>query len=1027
MIKQRVNCTRDSLKSTKTPQFLPQRGCLSSRMLSSLSRSVPQSWAKTLKLPKSKFPPRASPTDWNKYTLRCTDDLYAWQRRQRPAENTFVLHDGPPYANGGLHIGHALNKVLKDIINRVQLGRGKQVQFVPGWDCHGLPIELKALGAMKDRKVWDNSKPVSAAMIRDAARKLAQETVHKQLEEFRKFGVMADWENRWTTMDKGFEKRQLSIFREMVDHGLIYRRFKPVYWSPTTRTALAEAELEYKDDHVSWATLVKFPLVKIPPHLARDPLLQVDRISAVIWTTTPWTLPANGAIAVNETLEYCIVKTDSHGYLLVEQSRLKYLEHEIKEDLSVIIPKIRGSELAGQTTYRPLFRGADAETQPIIAADFVTSESGSGLVHCAPGHGMEDYEACLAHGISAFAPVDEHGQFTVQAMPSSPSLLSGQNVLTDGNNSILRWLRLHGHLISGHRYEHRYPYDWRSKQPIIIRATEQWFADVGDIRGTAVKALEDVRFTPESGEQRLENFVKNRSEWCISRQRAWGVPIPALYHRGSGEAVLTKDSVSHIMSVIDSRGIDAWWTDDADDQAWIPPSLQETGPYRRGTDTMDVWFDSGTSWSGIGPARPEGYPADVYIEGTDQHRGWFQSSLLTFVAHQLATKKSPARSPFRHLITHGFTLDEDSRKMSKSLGNVVGPGAIMDGTLLPPVQRKGKKGGGAAHDALGPDALRMWVASSDYTRDVVISKQVLQTVHTSLHKYRMTFKLLLGALSDFHPDRLIPYGQLQRIDRIALMHLYNLVASCQTAYDNFEFYKAVNATNRWANLEFSAFYMETIKDRLYTLKEDGTNRRAAQTTLFYIYSYLQEVLGPITPLLVEETWEHAPEAIRTRGEHPLKRVVSTPPPEWQDPALEQDHQELMPVHSAINSAQEKGRNAKQIGSSLQSFVHIALPDGAIESSVFHRYLDELPDLFVVSSVSLSPHGESLPEAVGTAEWQHVEEFELPDGRRGTVYVYAPQDEKCNRCWRYVVPQAEDRSICGRCEEVVQDFEARPSQ
>lgn len=988
-------------------------------MLSSLSRSVPQSWAKTLKLPKSRFPPRASPTDWNKYTLRCTDDLYAWQRSTRPAENTFVLHDGPPYANGGLHIGHALNKILKDIINRVQLGRGKHVQFVPGWDCHGLPIELKALEVMRNSKTWDSSKPLPAAMIRGAAGQLAQETVLKQLEEFRRFGVMADWENRWTTMDKDFEKRQLSIFREMVDHGLIYRRFKPVYWSPVTRTALAESELEYRDDHVSWATLVKLPLVKIPPHLARDPLLQTDQVGAVIWTTTPWTLPANGAIAVNESLEYCIAKTDSHGYLLVAQSRLEYLENELKEDVSVIIPRILGSELAGHTTYQPLFKGSDAEPQPIIAADFVSNESGSGLVHCAPGHGMEDYEACLAHGIHAFAPVNEYGQFTDQAMPKNPSWLSGQDVLSEGSQSVLRWLQLHGHLISERRYEHKYPYDWRSKRPVIIRATEQWFADVGDIRHTAVRALEDVRFIPESAKQRLENFVKNRSEWCISRQRAWGVPIPALYHSETGEAILTKDSVSHIMSVIDSRGIDAWWTDEADDQAWIPPSLQGTGPYRRGTDTMDVWFDSGTSWSGLGSARPDGYPADVYIEGTDQHRGWFQSSLLTFVAHQLATKKTPERAPFKHLLTHGFTLDEASRKMSKSLGNVVSPDAIMDGVLLPPVQKKGKKQSGSAHDALGPDALRMWVASSDYTRDVVVSQQVLQTVHTSLHKYRMTFKLLLGALSDFNPDRVIPYVLLQKIDRIALMHLYNLIRTCQTAYDNFEFYKAVNATNRWANLEFSSFYMETIKDRLYTLKEDGTNRRAAQTTLFHIYIHLQELVGPITPLLVEETWEHTPEAIRAQCDHPLRRVVSTPPSEWHDPSLEQDYQELMPVHSAINSAQEKGRHAKQIGSSLQSFVHISLPEGADESSVLHRYLDELPDVFVVSSVTLSAHGEPVPEAVRAAEWVHVEEFELPNGTRGTVYVYPPQDEKCHRCWRYVVPPAEDKSICGRCEEVMQ--------
>lgn len=985
----------------------------------SLARSIQKSWGKTLKLPKSKFPPRVAPQDWDKYSQRCTDTLYDWQNKTRPAENTFVLHDGPPYANGTLHVGHALNKILKDIIVRIQLGRGKRVQFVPGWDCHGLPIELKALDSMASSGLMDKSKPILPSVIRAEARKLAMETVEMQLEKFRKFGVMADWGNRWTTMDKSFEKRQLSLFHEMVENGLIYRRFKPVYWSPSTGTALAEAELEYMDNHVSNAALIKFPLVDIPAHLASDPLLQGEKLNAVIWTTTPWTIPANGAIAVNEALEYSIVKTDSHGLLLVAQSRLEYLENELKDDLTVIIPTILGSELAGKTTYRSLFKGPGAELQPIIAADFVTAGSGSGLVHCAPGHGMEDYEACLAHGIPVFAPVNERGEFTDQALPADPSWLSGHPVLTRGTNAVLKYLRVNGHLLSEHAYEHKYPYDWRSKKPIIIRATEQWFADVSSIRDLAVKALEGVRFVPESGKQRLENFVKNRSEWCISRQRAWGVPIPALYNVETGEAVLTKDSVAHIMSVIDTRGIDSWWTDAADEPAWIPPSLQGTGAaYRRGTDTMDVWFDSGTSWSGIG-ASADGYPADVYIEGTDQHRGWFQSSLLTFVAHQRAADKSRARSPFKNLITHGFTLDEQGRKMSKSLGNVISPTAIMEGTILPPVQRKGKKQSGTTHDALGPDALRMWVASSDYTHDVIIGEQVLRTVHTSLTKYRMTFKLLLGSLSDFHPDRVIPYEQLQKIDRIALMHLYNLVTSSQRAFDSFEFYKAVNAANRWANLEFSAFYMETIKDRLYTLKADSTSRRAAQTTLFHIYRYLQEVLGPITPLLVEETWEHTPEAIKTQIEHPLQRVTSIPPSEWQNPALENDYQELMTAHSAINSAQEKGRNEKQIGSSLQSFVHIALPEGT-ESSVLHRYLDELPDIFVVSSVTLST-GESIPEVIEQSEWHHVEEFEL-NGQVGKAYVYPPQDEKCHRCWRYVIPKTEDKSLCGRCEDVIQEFD-----
>ena len=910
---------------------------------------------------------------------------------------------------------------------RVQLGKGKRVHYVPGWDCHGLPIELKALQGKDASKGANES--LSAAAIRKAARKLAERTIREQMKGFRSYGVMADWDNRWKTMDKDFEKRQLGVFREMVEKGLVYRRFKPVYWSPSTRTALAEAELEYKDDHVSTAALVKFPLVSIPPHLSENPLLKVDNLSAVIWTTTPWTLPANAAIAIHKSLEYIIVRSEKHGLLLVAQSRFTYLQDMLKEDLTIVIPSIPGSELAEQAAYRSLFKGPEAPSQPIIAADFVTAESGSGLVHCAPGHGMEDYEACLSRGISASAPVDDEGRFTDKAMPDDPAKLSGKLVLEDGNIAVLEYVELQGFLLAKHRYEHKYPYDWRSKLPIIIRATEQWFADVADIRASTVDSLHDVRFIPESGRPRLENFVKNRSEWCISRQRAWGVPIPALYHRGSGEAVLTKDSVSHIMAVIEERGVDAWWTDGSDDPAWILPSLQEASGlgYRRGTDTMDVWFDSGTSWAVLDVNdRKNEPPADVYLEGTDQHRGWFQSGLLTFVAHQIALGQSARpRAPFRNLVTHGFTLDEDGRKMSKSVGNVIHPQTIMDGTLLPPLKQKKGKGKnkqtesqGPVYDAMGPDALRMWVASSDYTRDIVIGKQVLQTVNVSLHKYRVTFKLLLGALSDFHIDRRVPYERLHKVDRIALMKLSDLVVACQNALDKFEFYKAVNAINRWANLEFSAFYMEAVKDRLYTHAENSTSRRAAQTTLYHIYRYLQEILAPITPMLVEETWEHTPEAIKSRWEHPLRRVFSLPESEWQDESLDEDYRYLTAVNSVIKSLQEAARGNKQVGSSLQSFVHIAVPQ---QVTVFHRYSAELSDIFVASSVTLGDSNEPIPDEIAKAEWHYTDQVQLPNDHPATVHVYAPQAAKCPRCWRYAVPPAEateDNTLCGRCEDVL---------
>lgn len=997
-----------------------------------------RTWSSTLKLPRSTFPARVSPSDQTKYLRRCTDELYAWQSRARPVNQTFVLHDGPPYANGELHVGHALNKILKDIINRTQLARGKKVHYVPGWDCHGLPIELKALQAQTEEEA--STRP-SAVRIRTAARDLALRTVREQMAGFRRWAVMADWESHWKTLDKAFEMRQLGVFREMVERGLIYRRFKPVYWSPSTGTALAEAELEYLDDHVSTAALVRFPLVRIPAQLQDNPLVDGARLSAVIWTTTPWTLPANAAIAVREELEYIVVQSETHGQLLIAKSRLEYLQEMLNEDVTVLVPSILGSELRDHTTYRPLFPQPGVEDQPIIAAEFVTADSGSGLVHCAPGHGMDDYEVCLAHGIQAYAPVNDGGRFTDKAMPSDPSRLSGKSVLDEGNSAVLEYVESEGQLLNQHQYRHKYPYDWRSKRPIIIRATEQWFADVADIRDAAVASLEDVHFIPSSGKLRLENFVKNRTEWCISRQRAWGVPIPAIYNKATGEAILTKESVSHIMSVIEERGIDAWWTDAPDDPAWIPPSLLQSSchsAYRRGTDTMDVWFDSGTSWTQVEHAAPIGdRPADLYLEGTDQHRGWFQSGLLTYVAHQLASDKTTVpKAPFKHLITHGFTLDQAARKMSKSIGNVIHPNAIMDGTLLPPLKQKKGKGKkqthqetGPVYDALGPDALRLWVASSDYTRDVVIGQQVLQTVNTSLHKYRVTFKILLGALADFDPStQLIPYHNLHHIDRLALMHLVTVVETCRTACDNFEFYKAVNVLNRWANLEFSAFYMETIKDRLYTEAENSASRKAAQTTLFHTFRFLQEVLAPITPMLVEETWDHSSDLIKDQYEHPLRRVADIPPSDWHNESLENDFADLMVVNTAIKAAQENARSQKQMGSSLQSFIHIEVPGTTLTESVFQRYLAELSDLFVVSSVTLSANDEPIPSNISSAEWSYVEEFELPNGQKGKVHVYAPLDIKCPRCWRYVVPEpTSPDTLCQRCVDVIRELDASTSE
>ncbi|KAI1827515.1 isoleucyl-tRNA synthetase [Xylaria intraflava] len=966
-----------------------------------------KTWTATLKLPKSTFPPRPLPANRGQYIQQCADQFYEWQKRNRPADDTFVLHDGPPYANGGLHVGHALNKILKDMILRTKVQQGKRVDYVPGWDCHGLPIELKALENANNSKL-------TPLEIRKSARNLASDTVLKQKEGFRSYGVMSDWDQRWTTMDRAYEMRQLRLFQKMVKEGLIYLKFKPVYWSPSSQTALAEAELEYKDDHISHAAWIRFPITDDWRSLPQFQAMQ-DKIKgnlyAVIWTTTPWTLPANQAIAVHDDLKYCVIRDGADG-LLVAESCLDTLNQKLaKADKTrpeplenTVYGILEGSQLQG-LKYTNRLKGKAATAQPIVHADFVSADSGSGLVHMAPGHGFDDYEVCSSHGIPVVAPIDDMGKFTVDAFPDAPEALqSAPSIIEGGGRNVLDLLRPHGDVLLVERYQHKYPYDWRTKKPVVIRATEQWFADVASIKEEAVEALSHVRFVPETGRRRLESFIRDRSEWCISRQRAWGVPIPALYDE-NGVAVVNEQVVEHIISVMQERGTHAWWSDAADDPAWIPSFLK--GTHRRGTDTMDVWFDSGSSWSMMSR------PADVYLEGSDQHRGWFQSSLLTRIAAGTKADASFEKgAPFRQLITHGFTLDQDGKKMSKSIGNVIEPQQVMDGTLLPPVKRKGKaaKGGPPTYDALGPDALRLWAASSDYTHDVVIGAPVLLTIHNSLIKYRTTTKMLLGSMHE--SARTAP---LTVTDHIALVHLQDAMNEVGKAFDRHEFYKAYNALNRWVNKDLSAFYLEALKDRLYCGDGGGV--------LEPIFNGFLRMLAPMTPLLVQEAWDHRPEWMKqdTSATHPLHQLYADP---VIDPSrltidsaeLRGDVPILMAIYDAVKLALEQARSAGHVGSSLQSTVEINIPEtpeGKHNAvlTVLGKHADELANIFVVSGVTINkPRETSSP-----TEFVFGQDFEV-DGVKARIDVRAPEHAKCPRCWRYV-SQHEDE-LCARCEDVI---------
>ncbi len=853
---------------------------------------------------------------------------------------------------------------------------------------------------------------------------------------------------------------------------MIYRQFKPVYWSPSSGTALAEAELEYDENHTSTAAFVKLPLTKIPHILRNNPAITPSNIHALIWTTTPWTLPANRAIAVNSGLEYVVMRCvsegsqrESVGQLLVAQSRVDYIRAMLGSEvgeLETLAEHIPGSDLVGSTFYVNPLRGKSVLPQPILHADFVTASAGSGLVHMAPGHGMDDFGVCAKHGIDPSAPVDDHGRFTQLALPDNPDILRGKPVQAEGTMAVLEYLRRissdrfgeKNMVLRTHDIKHKYPLDWRTKKPIIIRATEQWFADVGGLKDSAIRALDDVRFVPDAGKSRLRSFVNGRSEWCISRQRAWGVPIPALFHRDGGisRAVMTGDTIEHIIRVISERGVDAWWTDPEDHPAWIPAGLE--GDYYRGKDTLDVWFDSGTTWTLL-PTRSDGKPlADVYLEGTDQHRGWFQSSLLSYIAHQTDNTgglEDTPRAPFATLITHGFTLDQEGRKMSKSVGNVISPVDIINGSLLPPLQRKRRREKHhkptdheekPTYDALGVDALRLWVASSDYTKDVVIGQAVLHAVNLNLHKYRITFRWLLGVLQDYDPrqepayEAQVTHSKERLMDRIALWQLRRTAAAVHSAYKGYEVHKAVNLINSYIGTDLSAFYFETLKDRLYA--GSLMDRHSAQTVLARILDNLLLMLAPVTPVLVEEVHDHAPPQLLRHKTHSLKqtwdphdtsaRKTEDSNDRAKEERLDRQISHLVAAHDAIKQAQETARAAKKMGSGLECDVSIDMPDDAnsIAKSLFrHGMEDELAAIFVVSRVDFTTGEATKGPAAGLDEldggcWSVEASFDVGSASGGPAkaIVKPASGKKCPRCWQFQAPRPDE--LCRRCDEVVRE-------
>ncbi|KAI0702048.1 isoleucyl-tRNA synthetase [Cerioporus squamosus] len=1007
-----------------------------------------QRWGDTLLLPKTGFPLYNDPSADPKVREKTTEALYRWQWENAKGP-LFVFLDGPPYANGDLHMGHALNKILKDIINRYRVSQGNRVNYHPGWDCHGLPIENKVL-----KQLGVEVNELTPSQVRAEAEKYAHKEVASQMAQFRELGVMADWspETTYRTLDPDYELRQLEIFKAMVEKGLIYRQHRPVHYSPSSRSALAEAELVYNEAHVSHSVYVSFQLDPSSAGMSeslRSLLAGKDNVAMLVWTTTPWTLTANMAIAVNPEMWYRLVSVKDEGgresALVYAVERDEALQHVpgLFASPPVVLGEIEGSDLVG-SSYRPIFAPlhqspSALSSLPVIASSHVTNDSGTGLVHCAPAHGAEDYSVMQALGLISSSltrtladatrtvsdgseivcHVNGVGQFTEDVADvvgkDSALELVAKDVLGEGGRAIVGLLTKIGALRKVQRFKHRYPYDWKTDKPVITLATSQWFANLDDIKDDAIAALQDVHFVPAISRNRLESFVRSRSEWCISRQRVWGVPIPALYHVPSNTAVLDSDSLDHVLSVLREHGPRYWW--DGPVSAFVPPSRRDglsdaelSAVWQKGTDTMDVWFDSGTAWSqlddlyaSLGGSSQDGkevkrtFGSDVCLEGTDQHRGWFQSLLLTALGSATTDERRRA-APYSTLITHGMVLDEAGKKMSKSLGNIVSPMTVIHGG-------KGKK-----DKAYGPDVLRLWVATVEFGKDMTIGSTVLQQCAETMRKIRNSSRFILGSLGDKPFKNKVSQDELGLADRYVLHRLHRLDKMARAGYEGYNYPQVINELSYFANITLSSFYFDMNKDCLYADRVDGLERRRVLTVLDQVLTTMTRVLAPVLPHLAEEIHAtlHGPDS---------PSVFTTPwtplPDDFVDMQAEEDMDKLFRIRSKVNALLENARKDGVVKSSLSADVAMNVSSASTSDVIdlLGREEHTLKSLFGVSGVSLCDR--SVDETAPS--WQYKDAVEI-DGTEIDVAVRPAALEKCPRCWTYTRPVGDE--LCKRCTDVV---------
>ena len=917
-----------------------------------------QDYNATLNLPKTDFPmrgglPQSEPKTLERWEQERVYDKLIEKNEGKPL---YVLHDGPPYANGDIHLGHALNKILKDIIVRYKNMAGFQSPYVPGWDTHGLPTELKA----RAEAGIGNSADISVLELRKLCEKFVRGYIDDQRGQFKRLGCIGEWDNPYITLKHEFEAEQIKVFADMADKGYIYKGLKPVYWCPECKTALAEAEIEYAEDPCH-SIYVKF---RVTDDLGKFAAMGIDpsKVFFVIWTTTTWTLPANLAICVGPRYEYSVIKSGDEYYVMATDLYENAMAEAEITDYEVVAT-VKGAELEYMKTQHPFL---DRESL-LIVGEHVTLESGTGCVHTAPGHGVDDFNVCQNYDIPTVCPVDGDGKLTEEA-----GRFAGLTT-DEANKAIAKYLDETSALFALKKIIHQYPHCWRCKTPILFRATDQWFCSVDDFKDKAVEAINTVEWIPGWGKDRITAMVRDRKDWCISRQRKWGVPIPIFYCKDCGEPYVNKEAMLAVADLFAEEGSNAWLTKDPSEILPAGAKCEKCGgtAFDKEKDIMDVWFDSGSSWRAVCQRRPYlGVPADLYLEGNDQYRGWFQSSLLTSVA-------TKGVAPYRTVLTHGMILDMERRKMSKSLGNGISPQEVMQ--------------------QYGADVLRLWVASSDYQSDISISRDILKQMSEAYRKIRNTARYILGNLNGFDPETdMVAPDELLPIDKWAVVKLNELIEKCLKAYDRFEFHQVYHSIHKFCVVDMSNFYLDVLKDRLYTEKADSRERRAAQTAMYLILDAITRMLTPILAYTADEIWRYMPHRASDDPENVLfNDMPATVALDVADDfiaAWDRIHE----LRDTVKKSLEVVIKEKVVKTSLETCV--TLKASGEEYSFIESVLPELKAAFIVSDVKLIEGDGEL-----------------------TVEVNKAEGEKCERCWCYstTVGDCEEHpTLCARCAAIL---------